>query len=83
MCNNMVMAGNGKAGCEVDACQGRNVLLGNLKTTLSGTHHSFSFAKYAHRYLAEVQYRFNRSSNLAAMVPHLFTVTVTYNLVKS
>lgn len=49
----------------------QNVLLGNLKTALSGTHHAFKFAKYARRYLAEVQYRFNRRADMAAMVPRL------------
>jgi hypothetical protein len=37
----------------------------------SGTHHSFKFAKYARRYLAEVQYRFNRRADMAATVPRL------------
>lgn len=35
-----------------------NTLLGNLKTALAGTYHAFNFRKYAHRYLAEYQYRF-------------------------
>jgi len=30
-------------------------------------------AKYAHRYLAEVQYRFNRRFDLASMVPRFIT----------
>jgi transposase-like protein len=34
----------------------------NLKTAISGTYHSINFAKYAHRYLAEFQYRFNLST---------------------
>ena len=34
-----------------------NKLLGNLKTAISGTYHAFDFAKYAHPYLAEFQYR--------------------------
>lgn len=72
----VVIAGKGKAGCEVDAFKWLNVLLGNLKTTLTGTHHAFAFAKYAHRYLAEVQYRFNRRFDLAAMVPRLFTAVM-------
>jgi hypothetical protein len=37
-----------------------NVLLGNLKTPLSGTHRGFKFAEYAWRYLSEVHCRFNR-----------------------
>jgi hypothetical protein len=36
-----------------------NTILGNLKTALSGTYHAFGFEKYAHRYLAQVQYLFN------------------------
>ena len=42
-----------------------NTILGNLKRSLSGTFHSFRFRKYAHRYLAEYQYRFNRRSRLS------------------
>jgi ribosomal protein L37AE/L43A len=48
-----------------------NTLLGNLKTALSGTYHAFDFAKYAHRYLAEAQYRFNRRFNLASILARL------------
>ena len=48
-----------------------NVLLGKLNTALSGTHHAFKFTKYAQRYLADAQYRFNRRFDLAAMVPRL------------
>ena len=48
-----------------------NTLLGNLKTSMSGTYHAFDFSKYASRYLAEFQFRFNRRFNLAAMVPQL------------
>lgn len=48
-----------------------NTLLGNLKTALSGTYHAFDFVKYAHRYLAEAQYRFNRRFNLSSILPRL------------
>ena len=48
-----------------------NTLLGNLKTALSGTYHAFDFVKYAHRYLAEAQYRFNRRFNLASILARL------------
>lgn len=48
-----------------------NILLGNLKTALAGTYHAFAFRKYAPRYLAEYQYRFNRRFDLAAMLPRL------------
>jgi hypothetical protein len=45
-----------------------NTILGNLKTALAGTHHSFGFQKYAHRYLAQVQYLFNRRFDMRAVV---------------
>ena len=46
-------------------------MLGNLKTAFSGTHHAFGFAKYSHRYLAQVQYLFNRRFNLRTILPRL------------
>ena len=55
----VILASKGKAGTE------------NLNTALSGTHHAFKFTKYAQRYLADAQYRFNRRFDLAAMVPRL------------
>jgi transposase-like protein len=67
----VVIAPKGKAGCEIEPFRWVNVVLGNLKTALSGTHHAFDFRKYAHRYLAEIGYRFNRRANLASMVPRL------------
>lgn len=67
----------GKAGTEIEAFKWLNVLLGNLKTALSGTHHAFKFAKYSRRYLAEVQYRFNRRYDLAAMLPRM-AVAITH-----
>lgn len=69
--HHVVIAGKGKAGCEVEPFRWLNVVLGNLKTTLVGTHHAFKFFKYARRYLAEVQYRFNRRFDMAAMIPRL------------
>jgi hypothetical protein len=41
-------------------------VLGNLKTSLSGTYHAFDFQKYAARYLAAFSYRFNRRFDLRA-----------------
>ena len=46
----------------------------NLKTAISGAYHSIKFAKYAHRYLAEFQYRFNRRFNLRAIFERLARV---------
>lgn len=67
----VVISPKGKAGCDIEPFKWLNIILGNLKTALSGTHHAFAFPKYAHRYLAEVQYRFNRRFNLGSMVPRL------------
>jgi transposase-like protein len=55
-----------------------NTILGNLKTAIDGTYHGFKFEKYAHRYLAEVQYRFNRRFDLRGMFPRMiFAASVT------
>lgn len=48
-----------------------NTVLGNLKTAFAGTYHAFGFAKYAHRYLAQVQYLFNRRFNLRTILTQL------------
>ncbi|MBW2186208.1 MAG: IS1595 family transposase [Deltaproteobacteria bacterium] len=48
-----------------------NTILGNLKTAISGTYHAFDFEKYAHRYLGEYQYRFNRRFDLTTILPRL------------
>ncbi|MGZ5397792.1 MAG: transposase, partial [Mycobacterium sp.] len=53
-----------------------NTLLGNLKTAISGTYHAFGFAKYAHRYLAEFQYRFNRRFNMCTILRRLLKALV-------
>jgi transposase-like protein len=48
-----------------------NTVLGNLKTSLSGAHHSFKFPKYAEFYLAAFAYRFNRRFDLRGLVARL------------
>lgn len=48
-----------------------NTMLGNLKTSLAGTYHAFGFEKYAHRYLGQVQYLFNRRFNLRTILQRL------------
>lgn len=53
-----------------------NTILGNLKTAIDGTYHGFKFEKYAHRYLAEVQYRFNRRFDLRSILPRLLHAAV-------
>jgi ribosomal protein L37AE/L43A len=66
-----IVTGGTAASVKLPQFKAINTLLGNLKTSLSGTYHAFDFAKYAHRYLAEVQYRFNRRFNLASIFARL------------
>lgn len=55
-----------------------NTMLGNLKTALSGTYHAFSHSKYAHRYLAQFSYRFNRRYDLKTILPRLLFAIVNF-----
>jgi len=66
-----IVTGGGKASTRLPQFKAVNTLLSNLKTALSGTYHAFDFAKYAHRYLAEAQYRFNRRFDLASILARL------------
>ena len=52
-----------------------NTILGNLKNAITGTYHAFDFEKYAHRYLGEVQYRFNRRFDLPGMFKSFVVAT--------
>ncbi|MGI9075965.1 MAG: IS1595 family transposase [Gemmatimonadaceae bacterium] len=73
-----VVTGGGKASAELPQFRAVNTVLGNLKRALGGTYHAFDFAKYAHRYLAEAQYRFNRRFNLRSILARLLrAATVT------
>jgi hypothetical protein len=53
-----------------------NTVLGNLKNAITGTYHAFDFEKYAHRYLGEFQYRFNRRFDLRSMLRRLVVAAV-------
>jgi hypothetical protein len=66
-----VVTGGGKASTQLPQFRAVNTFLGNLKRALGGTYHAFDFPKYAHRYLAEAQYRFNRRFNLSSILPRL------------
>jgi ribosomal protein L37AE/L43A len=71
-----VVTGGGKASVNLPQFKAVNTLLGNLKTAISGTYHAFAFAKYAHRYLAEFQYRFNRRFNMRTIFTRLLHALV-------
>ncbi len=53
-----------------------NTLLGNLKNSIRGPCHGFKVRKYAARYLAEAQYRFNRRFDLPSLAPRLLFACV-------
>ena len=67
----VIDAGGGRAATEVAGARWVNIVLSNLKRSLDGTYHVFGFFKYAHRYLAEAAWRFNRRFQLDALVPRL------------
>ena len=71
-----IVTGGGKASVKLPQFQAVNTVLSNLKTAMAGTYHAVKFAKYAHRYLAEVQYRFNRRFDLRAILQRLVRVAV-------
>jgi hypothetical protein len=54
-----------------------NIILGNLKTSLSGTYHALDFAKYGLRYLATFAYRFNRRFHLDMLPMQLINAAAT------
>ena len=70
------VTGGGKASVKLEKFRAVNTVLGNLKTPITGTYHAFNFAKYAHRYLAEVQYRFNRRFDLSSILVRLLRAAV-------
>lgn len=72
-----IVTGSGRASAEHPEFKWVNTMLGNLKTAISGTYHAFKFAKYAPRYLAEFQYRFNRRYDLRAILPRLLRAAAT------
>jgi transposase-like protein len=70
------ITGGGKASVSNEKFRWVNTLIGNVKTALTGTYHAIKFAKYAYRYLAEVQFRFNRRYDLRAILSSLLHALV-------
>ena len=71
------VTGGGRQGVQTPQLQWVNTRLGNLKTGMAGTYHSFDHAKYAERYLAEFCHRFNGRFDLPAMLPGLLRAMVS------
>ena len=69
-----IVTGGGKASVKLPQFQAVNTVLSNLKIAMAGTYHAIKFENYAHRYLAEVQYRFNRRFDLRSILRRLMRV---------
>lgn len=67
------VVGKKRKSTEMECFTWINTILGNLKTSVSGTYHAFDFEKYASRYLGDAQYRFNRRFDLSTMLPRLIS----------
>jgi len=65
------ITGGGAASAKHPAFLAVNTALSNIKTSLAGTYHAFGFGKYAHRYLGQVQYLFNRRFDLRTILDRL------------
>ena len=70
-----MVTGGGKAAVERPECRWVNTILGNIKNALRGTYHAVR-PKYAQRYLAEFEYRFNRRFDLPDIIPRLLYVAL-------
>jgi len=66
-CHHQAIVTGGKHPNDLPQFRWINTLLGNLKTSLSGTFHAFDFDKYARRYLGGFCFRFNRRFVMAEM----------------
>ena len=70
-CSHEAIVTGGKHPNDLPQFRWINTLLGNLKTSFSGTFHAFNFDKYARRYLGGYCFRFNRRFSLAAMTERI------------
>jgi len=71
-----IVTGGGSASAKDHRFQGVKICLGNLKSAITGTYRHFNFAKYAARYFAEFQFRFNRREDLRAMLGELIRAAI-------
>ena len=66
-CSHTAVVTGGRHSNDLPQFRWINILLGNLKTSFSGTFHAFNFDKYAKRYLGGFCFLFNRRFKMAAM----------------
>jgi len=75
-CKHFPTSMNGKKPRDVPEFKWINTVLGNLKTSFSGSLHAFNFRKYASRYFAAFCYRFNRRFDLSSIQDRLLVAAV-------
>ena len=80
-CHQRKVVGKDRKSTSMDCFRWVNTILGNLKNAITGTYHAFDFEKYAHRYLGEVQYRFNRRFDLPGMFKSFVVATARSGMV--
>ena len=66
-CDHQPVVGGGRKPKGMPEFEWINTVPGNLKTSFSGSYHSFAFRKYAARYLAAFAYRYNRRFDLRTL----------------
>jgi transposase-like protein len=72
-----IVTGGGPKAAKTPAFKWVNTALGNIKSALVATSRAVR-EKHVPRYLAEFEYRFNRRYDLAAMIPRLAYVALSY-----
>jgi hypothetical protein len=75
MKHEVIVTGSGRKSVELLAFHWINTLLGNVKSAMQGTYHAIQ-SKHLPRYLAELEYRFNRWFKLDAIVTRLVYASV-------
>lgn len=70
------VTGGGRQAAEFVPLKWVNVMLGNVKMSMTSTYRGIKHAKYAARYLAEFCWRFNRRYDLAALPQRLLKAAV-------
>jgi len=76
-CKHVVDVAGGRKPKDIPNFQWLNTIIGNIKTRLSGTYHSFNFEKYGNRYLAEIAYCFNRRFDLKSLPQRLLNACIS------
>jgi hypothetical protein len=70
-CYHKAVVTGGKHSNDLPQFRWINTLLGNLKTSFSGTFHAFSFDKYARRYLGGTCFRFKPRFSMTEMTERI------------